>query len=647
MKQLELSELTAYAENRYHIREERQWKEHSNFSVLVHPMTGKWIAILMREWNSITGEYLERCDIKCGRQALSVATPYLREPFRMKSPYWLGVEIGRVTTPTTVFELLDQAMQAENNRATEIVIPPRSNGGYRDTPLAARVASHTPSAAPATNFLHDIPKRLLELRRMLVYAHETYEQKRLNFYKQAKFMADYEDNFAWHGEINQYFPTYSSLTLQQLRGYFTWRTQIRQGIYQKTATAFAYIYIYELLCGAGATTPEEVLQKLEVFEKNYILAVLGDTYMRANLHRWMLGYAVMHDFPAHVARRYADSAITQLDDALLALKTPDAHADEDIVEALVRFSDGKIADSPIMLGDDAPGTRLFAAVWRTASLGYMENGEDLFTACFRAPKYYPWGPLTNAIYWEDARHANTEYMLNECRSFRCRNGIWEELRYDALYFNKKKLSGLLHEADRALRKYLKTGHYLRKKPDEEWATPFVEAVIEAEERAKAEAARPKITLDLSGLDRIRKDADVTRDSLLTDSEIDAESQATAQPQDADAPQTSQPEASEMPSPQDAHESINASAPSTSSLGASDAPDAFGGRLDDIHRQILTALLNGEDARALIRANHLMTSIVADTINEAFFDEIGDNILECDGDTLTLVEDYREDVAALA
>ena len=161
----------------------------------------------------------------------------------MKSPYWLGVEIGRVTTPTTVFELLDQAMQAENNRATEIVIPPRAKGGYRDTPLATHVDSRTPSAAPATNIQHAIPQRLLELRRMIGYANESFDQKRLNFYKQAKFMADYEDNAAWTGEINLYFPTYSSLNVMQLRGYFTWRTQIKQGIYQKTAAAFAYIYL--------------------------------------------------------------------------------------------------------------------------------------------------------------------------------------------------------------------------------------------------------------------------------------------------------------------------------------------------------------------------------------------------------------------
>ena len=34
------------------------------------------------------------------------------------------------------------------------------------------------------------------------------------------------------------------------------------------------------------------------------------------------------------------------------------------------------------------------------------------------------------------------------------------------------------------------------------------------------------------------------------------------------------------------------------------------------------------------------------INEALFDAIGDNILDCDNDTLSLVEDYREDLVSL-
>ena len=31
------------------------------------------------------------------------------------------------------------------------------------------------------------------------------------------------------------------------------------------------------------------------------------------------------------------------------------------------------------------------------------------------------------------------------------------------------------------------------------------------------------------------------------------------------------------------------------------------------------------------------------LNEALYDEIGDIVLECDGDSLTIVEDYLEDL----
>ena len=46
---------------------------------------------------------------------------------------------------------------------------------------------------------------------------------------------------------------------------------------------------------------------------------------------------------------------------------------------------------------------------------------------------------------------------------------------------------------------------------------------------------------------------------------------------------------------------------------------------------------------LVRAHKLLPAVVTDTINEAFFDEIGDSILDCDGDQIRLVEDYVEDV----
>ena len=55
------------------------------------------------------------------------------------------------------------------------------------------------------------------------------------------------------------------------------------------------------------------------------------------------------------------------------------------------------------------------------------------------------------------------------------------------------------------------------------------------------------------------------------------------------------------------------------------------------------LLAGESPTAFIRENHLMPSVLADAINEAFFDEIGDTVLECEEDKLSLVDDYVEDL----
>ena len=39
----------------------------------------------------------------------------------------------------------------------------------------------------------------------------------------------------------------------------------------------------------------------------------------------------------------------------------------------------------------------------------------------------------------------------------------------------------------------------------------------------------------------------------------------------------------------------------------------------------------------------MPSLVADAVNEALYDEIGDTVLNCEDDELALVEDYREDL----
>ncbi|MDD6789785.1 MAG: tellurite resistance TerB C-terminal domain-containing protein, partial [Lachnospira sp.] len=44
-------------------------------------------------------------------------------------------------------------------------------------------------------------------------------------------------------------------------------------------------------------------------------------------------------------------------------------------------------------------------------------------------------------------------------------------------------------------------------------------------------------------------------------------------------------------------------------------------------------------------HRLMLSMTVDSINEKLMDEIGDTVLEWEGDTPAIIEDYREDIRA--
>ena len=62
-----------------------------------------------------------------------------------------------------------------------------------------------------------------------------------------------------------------------------------------------------------------------------------------------------------------------------------------------------------------------------------------------------------------------------------------------------------------------------------------------------------------------------------------------------------------------------------------------------YQDILMALLDGRPVRQQLRERRLMPSLVADAINEALSEEIGDNVIECDGDDIIVIEDYRDDI----
>ena len=118
------------------------------------------------------------------------------------------------------------------------------------------------------------------------------------------------------------------------------------------------------------------------------------------------------------------------------------------------------------------------------------------------------------------------------------------------------------------------------------------------------------------MDKIRRDASETRDSLLTEEEKTESDESGTKPGESET------------EPENDHCELSSDL------------------LNDVQLQIMRMLLNGESPRSFISENHLMPSVVADGINEALFDEIGDTVLECDGDDLSLIEDYIENINEL-
>ena len=701
-----LSELADYAEEKYQIKEEHKWAEMPGFSVLADPQTGKWAALLMRRWDYERGEEILRCDIKCGRQCISeFQVPYVTNAFRMKGNKWVGVIFDDRTDPEIVFELFDRAVRALAQRGFNIVLDSADDdrsagkkysdtllplesmrGNYDKRRLAQREAQDrrkkeeekhrreaqidsalrsrtgafvNPSFSGRGNasggvltpgaIADQIPPRILEMMKLYEYGSSTFEHKCRNFYRQGKFMEDYEDDASWGGEYRRYFTTYHDLNLNQLRGYFAWRTLVRRGVFRRITTSLAYMYLYELLNGIGASSPEECLRRMKEFETGYLDSGIGDPSMQENLRRWRMEYAVLNGSSTEEVLPFIDPELIERDRKLQVLRSPQEHTDEEVYGALSALSGGKTEKSSVILREPERGRHLFAEVWRYMSLHYMDDGWDIFTACFGKMKKFPWHPLANAVYLDREERGETVYEINACRKFVYKSGQWSEMRYDELFFDKYRIGAIMHEADRQLRRYLKTGHYLREKAGEEWIAPYVEAVIEADREAAAEAAKPRITIDLSGLDKIRRDAQITRDSLLTEEEMREQETVETKPETPvieapaiipDREETAvQPEASEPfnLSVENDKKSVHEE-PGTVTI---EIPS-----LDEVHAQILLMLMRGESPAGLIRKEFLMPSVVTDTINEALFDEIGDNVLECDGDEIALVEDYREEVTLI-
>lgn len=503
------------------------------------------------------------------------------------------------------------------------------------------------------------------------------------FYRQGLLMADFEDDCPYNGTFKSYFPTYNAMSDRQLRGYFTWRTQVRRGTIEETSTSFAFLYLYELICGIGVDDPLDGFNKIKAFWDAYRAFEPGiDRFARV----WLQDYAVFHGLDPKLLR---DSKTVMFDNALIELRRAardlaPAPTPSDLAPARRKTSEPTLPLPP----DEAREERLMAAI--NALSTYNLNNSRLdrshhrdlrHVACavyVRMARYYdthrksgivaslfgeetamPYTMFASAVFFAPNRHEDCEYRLDPIHIYRCQNGFWECMRIHGSRQKSSKLGEMMRACDQRLRLALDPTHPLKEEKVPKYLAKIIDDEIVAWLSWDAAHQPVKIDIDLSQLGHIRSAAAQTREALLIDEEreddvsMEAEATLIEQPNTESAPSmTAGP--GEMATRQDepdeptvSTEEFGVVAPLLVSVPAPVTPASAeaANKLAPAADAFLRALLERNTAQATLAAAQSGKSedMLVDTINEALFDLVGDTVIEFGSAGPHIIEDYEADV----
>lgn len=503
------------------------------------------------------------------------------------------------------------------------------------------------------------------------------------FYRQGLLMADFEDDCPYNGTFKSYFPTYNAMSDRQLRGYFTWRAQVRRGNIEETSTSFAFLYLYELICGIGVDDPLDGFNKIKAFWDVYRAFEPGiDRFARV----WLQDYAVFHRLDPKLLR---DSKTVMFDNALIELR----RAARDLVPAPAPSGQPpkrrKTSEPTLPLPpDEVREERLMAAINALSTYNLSNSRLDRshhrdlrHVACavyVRMVRYYdthrktgivaslfgeetamPYTMFASAVFFAPERHEDCEYRLDPIHIYRCQNGFWECMRIHGSRQKSSKLGEMMRACDQHLRLALDPAHPLKEEKVPKYLAKIIDDEIVAWLSWDAAHQPVKIDIDLSQLGHIRSAAAQTREALLIDEEredgmiaevdtagserskaepvADATVEAVAAPirqDEADEPTISTEQFGVVapllvPTP-----AFTAAAPVDATNELAPAADAY-----------LRALLehNAVQAESAVAQSEQSEDMLVDTINEALFDLVDDTVIEFSAAGPQIIEDYEADV----
>ena len=427
-----------------------------------------------------------------------------------------------------------------------------------------------------------------------------------NFRKAALIYYDYKMPKCDFTPFYSYMPQYTQFNSQQKNYYFYWRDEIRRGHYIKCDYSYLYLYVYEILNLPDKIAPKEGIKLLCKLWREYRVDLPRiDAYFSV----WVQDYCFVYNLPCPMneIRDFVFDVIGSSDFKEFYLSDVNG-AGADGTEAMIAYlSDYDPWRSKYAEGDNAE-------VFRNHMVGAMRiliaealgSGHSITTGETTVLRRdaFPHSLCTHAVKCK----LEIEY-LSLAKDEELRRAITAAVRYTenklrALFGVKSRLGikDLPDTSRRFIDRYFDNIFEMERIRKERECAPEYEKLYDAEKKE----------LSFADADEIERASWTTTARLVVEEEGDE-----------DEPIASAADTSVITD----NATVVAPAPDTSC-------DTYGLSIEDV--ELIRSLMNGG------------TSIPDDAferINEAFLDsDIGDIILESDGEGYTVIEDYREDVA---
>lgn len=488
--------------------------------------------------------------------------------------------------------------------------------------------------------LFDQMREIARADRTLYFGNSRFYDKRTRqenakiFYKQGMFMKDFEDDYEKYVPYSSYFPSYQMMGYEQLRTYFTWRTQVRQGNIAQTSLSYAFLYLYELINNIGVDNPRDGLDKLFSFWDIYRVC---DQSVDKYVLKWLKDYHIYYELP--------QSFREFIDQNNLGAYYPKISEPEDNFALLCAISKYDIRESAFYTDETKALIKdCFSFLLDRLRQAFLESSIVLDEFIFQPTRNMSvWTPFQDALFYPVLRQPDRRVILSEKEIYICTENRWSCNTVITTESGRRLVAYCLKQMEAVLRRM--TNYKYRLSANLKILSPVMAdelrkaglnletIVTDAVMEFYREATKIVVKIDDGALDKIRQEALVTQEKLIVPE------------QEAFVPTVLIYQKDSGGITEDTKEETASIFPWSEETDSLSEPwQCFRNALTETElRALLLIRDGGAELKQFADEHGVMLEVLIDGINEKSMDIVGDSLLD---DEFRIYDDYTEQVKGM-